>query len=110
MKFLSHFAVSLAISLFFDILAKCLVVAHDVSAHPTGGLTKRVGSLSAEQNRGHTQPGCVGHEREAVLRRHRDQSVGRGLLRSAETVSGGSAQVSHKTHTSFHGSYLKTAA
>lgn len=66
-----------------------------VLAHPTGGLTKRVGTLSAEQNRGHAQPGRVGHAREAVLRRHRDQGLGCGLLRPTETVSRGPAQVSH---------------
>lgn len=73
----------------------CVVVPL-VLAHPIGGLTKRVGTLSAEQNRGHAQPGRVGHEGEAVLRRHRDQGVGRGLLRSAETVSRGPAQVSQE--------------
>lgn len=65
-----------------------------VSAHTTGGLTKRVGSLSTEQNGGHAQSGCVGHEREAVLCWHRDQGVGCGLFCSTETVSRGSAQVS----------------
>lgn len=65
-----------------------------VSAHPAGGLTKRVGSVPTEQDGGHAQPGRVGHEGEAVLRWHRDQGLGRGLLRPAETVSGGSAQVS----------------
>lgn len=63
-------------------------------AHPAGGLTKSVGSLSTEQNSGHAQPGRVGHEGEAVLRWHRDQGLGGGLLCAAETVSRGSAQVS----------------
>lgn len=67
-----------------------------LSAHPARGLTKSVGSLSAEQNGGHAQPGRVGHEGEAVLRWHRDQGVGCGVLRSAETMSRGSAQVSRE--------------
>lgn len=65
-----------------------------LSAGPAGGLTKSVGSLSAEQNGGHAQPGRVGHEGEAVLCWHRDQGLGCGLLRSAETMSRGSTQVS----------------
>lgn len=73
------------------------VVLSIVLAHPIGGLTKRVGTLSAEQNCGHAQPGRVGHERKAVLRRHWNQGLGRGLLRSTETVSRGPAQVSHGT-------------
>lgn len=36
----------------------------------------------------------MGHAREAVLRRHRDQGVGGGVLRPTETVSRGPAQVS----------------
>lgn len=66
------------------------------SADPAGGVTKSVGSLSAEQNGGHAQPGRVGHEREAVLRWDRDQGLGGGLLCSAETMSGGSTQVSYE--------------
>lgn len=38
----------------------------------------------------------MGHEREAVLRRNRDQSVGCGLLRPTETVSGRPTQVSRE--------------
>lgn len=59
------------------------------------GFTKSSGTLSAEQNGGHAQSGCVGHEGEAVLRRHRDQGVGRGLLRPSEAVPRRPAQVSH---------------
>lgn len=66
------------------------------SADPAGGVTKSVGSLSAEQNGGHAQPGRVGHEREAVLRWDRDQGLGCGLLCSTETMSGGSTQVSYE--------------
>lgn len=66
------------------------------SAYPAGGLTKSVGSLSAEQNSGDAQPGRLGHEREAVLRWHRDQGLGCGLLCSTETMSRGSTQVSYE--------------
>lgn len=71
-----------------------MAVLSVVLAHPIGELTKRVGTLSAEQNRGHAQPGRVGHEREAVLCRHRDQGLGCGLFRPTETMSRGPAQVS----------------
>ena len=57
-------------------------------------LAKRLATLSAEQDGGHAQPGRLGHEGEAVLRRHRDQSVGRRLLRPAEAVQRRPAQVS----------------
>lgn len=73
----------------------CLLLIVDfVLAHLSAAFTKSVGALSAEQNGGHAQSGRLGHEGEAVLRRHRDQGVGRGLLRPAEAVPGGPAQVS----------------
>lgn len=82
-----------------------------LSAHPARGLTKSVGSLSAEQNGGHAQPGRVGHEGEAVLRWHRDQGVGCGVLRSAETMSRGSAQVSRELLVNvIRGSYTMVVA
>lgn len=34
------------------------------------GFTKSIGTLSTEQNCGYAQPGRVGHEGQAVLRRH----------------------------------------
>ena len=50
--------------------------------------------LLSEPCHSYSQPGSVGHEREAVLQRHRDQSVGNRLLRSAETVQRRGAKVS----------------
>lgn len=67
---------------------------HKRVAAQTEGFTKSVGTLSPEQNGGHAQSGGVGHEGEAVLRRHRDQSVGRGLLRPSEAVQRRPTQVS----------------
>lgn len=60
----------------------------------TEGFTKSVGTLSPEQDRGYAQPGCLGHEGKAVLRWHRDQGVGRGLLCPSETMQRGPSQVS----------------
>lgn len=56
-------------------------------------ITKSVGTLSTEQDSGYAQPGRVGHEGEAVLRRYRNQGVGCGLLCPSETVQRGPAQV-----------------
>ncbi len=43
-----------------------------VSRDENEGFTKSVGTLSPEQDGGHTQPGCLGHERKAVLCGYRD--------------------------------------
>ncbi len=64
-----------------------------VSRDQNEGFTKSVGTLSPEQDGGHTQPGGLGHEGKAVLCGYRDQSVGRGLLRPSETMQRGFAQV-----------------
>lgn len=43
-----------------------------ISRDQNEGFTKSVGTLSPEQDGGHTQPGCLGHERKAVLCGYRD--------------------------------------
>lgn len=43
---------------------------HERVTAETEGFTKSVGTLSPEQNGGHAQPGRVGYEGKAVLRRH----------------------------------------